>query len=154
MKKIGQVLKSEEKYSWVKMEKGTSCGEEKCPPSSPLIDDSKSDFYVVKAYNDLGALPGDKVLVEINDHIALGVAFLIYIFPILLTLSVYFLLRYLTPLPLYHYSGVAASIIFSFFILKKGDQKLQLNYRITDFADSICERCPFSSGTTVSYLPE
>jgi len=31
MKKIGQVLKSEEKYSWVKMEKGTSCGEEKCP---------------------------------------------------------------------------------------------------------------------------
>ena len=66
---------------------------------------------------------------EINDHIALGVAFLIYIFPILLTLSVYFLLRYLTPLPLYHYSGVAASIIFSFFILKKGDQKLQDVYK-------------------------
>lgn len=144
MRKIGQILKSEGKYSWVKMERGTSCGEGKCPLSSPLINDSKSNFYIVQAYNDLDASPGDKVLVEINDHIALGVAFLIYIFPILLTLSVYFLLRYLTSLVLYHYLGVAVSIVFSLFLLKEEDQRLQFHYRIIDFANSTCESCPLS----------
>ncbi len=80
---------------------------------------SKSDFYVVKAYNDLGALPGDKVLVEINDHIALGVAFLIYIFPILLTpLFIFFF----AILPLTHFiplfrSGCQYNLFL--FILKK-----------------------------------
>ena len=144
MKKIGQILKSEGKYSWVKMERGTSCGEGKCPLSSTLIDDPKSGFYVVQAYNDLGASPGDKVLVEINDHIALGIAFLIYIFPILLTLSIYFLLRHLTSIALYHYLGATISIIFSLFMLKKEDRKLQINYRITDLANSTCESCPLS----------
>ena len=117
MKKIGQILKSEGKYSWVKMGKGASCGEGRCPLSTPLIDDSQSQFYVVKAYNELGASPGDKVLVEIKDNVALGIAFLIYIFPILLTLFVYLFLSYLTSLALYHYLGVAASIIISLFIL-------------------------------------
>lgn len=144
MKKIGQILKSDGKYSWVKMEKGASCGKGRCPLSSSLIDDSQSEFYVVKAYNTLGASPGDKVLVEIKDNIALEVAFLIYIFPILLTLFVYFLLRYLTPFVLYHYLGVAVSIAFSLSLLKKEDQKLQFNYRITDFADSTCQSCPLS----------
>ncbi|HXL01863.1 MAG TPA: SoxR reducing system RseC family protein [Candidatus Atribacteria bacterium] len=154
MKRIGQVVKTEGKYSWVKMERGTSCGEGKCPLSSPLIDDSKSEFYMVKAYNELSASPGDRVLVEIKDHAALGIAFLIYIFPILLTLFVYFLLRYLTPLTLYHYLGVAISIIFSFFLLKKEDQRIQINYRITDLANSTCESCPLSDNTTrFSYPP-
>ncbi|MDI3542718.1 MAG: sigma-E factor negative regulatory protein RseC [Candidatus Atribacteria bacterium] len=149
MKKIGQILKNEGKYSWVKMERGTPCGEGECPLSSPLIDDSKSDFYVVQAYNDLGASPGDRVLVEINDHIALRVAFLIYIFPILLTLSVYFLLRHLTPITLYHYLGVAVSIVFSFFLLKKEDQRLQLHYRITDLTNSTCESCPLANNDSL-----
>ncbi|HQE25095.1 MAG TPA: SoxR reducing system RseC family protein [Candidatus Atribacteria bacterium] len=151
MKKIGQILKSEGKYSWVKMGKGASCGEGRCPLSTPLIDDSQSQFYVVKAYNELGASPGDKVLVEIKDNVALGIAFLIYIFPILLTLFVYLFLSYLTSLALYHYLGVAASIIISLFILKKEDQKIQLNYRITDFADSTCQRCSLSPDSTLSF---
>ncbi|MEN3184838.1 MAG: SoxR reducing system RseC family protein [Atribacterota bacterium] len=139
----GRVLRIEGAYALVHMERGAGCGRERCPLSSPLIDDSRSDFYTVRARNEICASPGDMVLVEVKDQVVLAIAFLLYIVPVLLTLATYASLRFLFPHEPVAVIGLFGSLGASFLLLRRCNKMLTLEYRIVDFADpQKCPECP------------
>ena len=62
MLKPGKVEKIEGEKAWVRMQKGTSCGEHHCPLGSTLLDDSGTDFYKVLAKNEISASIGSNAV--------------------------------------------------------------------------------------------
>lgn len=145
---VGKVLRAEGEYALVHVEKKSGCGGERCPLSSSLIDDSRSDFYTVSARNDIGASVGDLVLVKAKDTVLLGIAFFLYLFPILLALGVYALFRALFPQESLAILGLFGSLGVSFLFLRRLNTRLTIEYRIVDFASTKeCTECPLFTGS-------
>jgi len=143
MRQIGTVIKTEGNRAWVKMQKGVSCGKERCPLSSSLIDDSQDDFYTVCAINSVGAKTGDRVLVEMEDLFLLRTAFTVYILPILVGILSYSLLNYFLKMPLFAYVGTFLSVGIIAILLKRADRKFNFSYRIVELnIPSECTSCP------------
>lgn len=146
MRQIGLVIKTEGNRAWVKMQKGASCGEEHCPLSSSLIDDSQDDFYTVCAINSVGAKSGDQVMVEVEDLFLLRTAFMIYILPILAGILSYALLNYFLKIPSLTYTGTFLSVGIIAILLKRADRKLNFPYRIVELGTaSVCISCPLKN---------
>lgn len=147
MLQIGKVLNTEGEYALIHVEKKSGCGGKQCPLSSSLIDDSQSDFYIIRARNDIGASSGDLVLVEVKDTTVLSIAFFLYIFPLFLSLGVYFLLEALFARHLLPLLGLFGSMAMSFLILKRLNTRFSVEYRIAALAGSKgCNTCPFLLG--------
>ena len=143
MRRIGVIVRADGPTARVKMEKGTSCGERNCPLSSSWIDDSRSDFYVVEAQNHIGASVGDRVLVELPDLTALSVAFLLYLFPIVVALVVYLVLRLLVHSSIFLLFGVLGGVCFSMMLIRRFDRSFSPDYRIVELLDvESCHLCP------------
>lgn len=143
MLQIGRVLCLEREYALVHMEKKSGCGGERCPLSSSLIDDSQSDFYTIRAWNEIGASPGDLVLVAVKDQTVLTIAFLLYIVPILFALLVYLLFRFLTASESLAIFGLFGSLGMSFLFLRRLNRKFTIEYRIVERVSSKeCSTCP------------
>lgn len=143
MRQIGMVIKTEGNKAWVKMRKGASCGEEHCPLSSSLINDSQDDFYTVCAVNSAGAKSGDQVLVEIEDLFLLRTAFMVYILPILVGILSYSLLNYFLKTPLFTYVGTFLSVGIIAILLKRADRKFNFSYRVVELSIPLeCTSCP------------
>lgn len=143
MRQVGMVTRTCETVAWVKMEKGATCGGKDCPMSFSWIDDPRSDFYVVKAQNDIGASQGDMVLVELHDATVLFVAFLLYIVPIFVALASYLILRlFLHSFPLL-FLGILGSVGTVVLFVRRFDRSFVPGYRIVEFWDSEgCSPCP------------
>lgn len=143
MRRPGTVIGIHGTYAQVKMEKGVSCGEKGCPLSTPWVDDSKGNFYVINARNCIGASIGDVVLVELRDSTALSTAFLIYIFPVVGVLVVYLVLRLLVSSSVILASGVLGSVIALAVFIRWIDRSFSPDYRIVEFLDGEnCHSCP------------
>lgn len=144
MLKPGKVEKIEGEKAWVRMQKGTSCGDHHCPLSSTLLDDSGTDFYKILAKNEISASIGSNVMVEVKDALALKISFLIYLMPILLVLGTYLLVKALTSQVLLIGTATITAILISIILLKKADQLIQPEYTITGYLqDDDCSQCPF-----------
>ncbi|MCS7241603.1 MAG: SoxR reducing system RseC family protein [Candidatus Caldatribacterium sp.] len=139
----GKVLHTEGAYALVHMEKGKGCGGERCPLSAPFINDARSDFYTVRARNDIHASPGDMVLVEVQDQTILAIAFFLYIIPLLFAFSVYALLRFFFSQELIAISGLLGSVGASFLLLRRLNKQFAIEYRIVDLVNPReCTQCP------------
>lgn len=146
MLKPGKVEEIEGGKAWVRMQKGTSCGDHHCPLSSTLLDDSGTDFYKILAKNEISASIGSNVMVEVKDALALKISFLIYLMPILLVLGTYLLVKALTSQVLLIGTATITAILISIILLKKADQLIQPEYTITGYLqDDDCSQCPFKS---------
>ncbi|HCU22733.1 MAG TPA: hypothetical protein DF698_07620 [Candidatus Atribacteria bacterium] len=144
MLKPGKVEEIEGEKAWVRMQKGTNCGEHHCPLSSTLLNDSGTDFYKVLAKNEISASIGSSVMVEIKDALALKISFLIYLMPILLVLGTYLIVKALTSQVMLIGAVTIIAILISIIILKKADQLIQPEYSITGYLqDDDCSQCPF-----------
>jgi len=144
MLKPGKVEHLEDDRAWVKMQKGTSCGDGHCALSSTLLNDSGTDFYIVKAKNEISAPVGADVLVEVKDSMALKISFMIYLFPIILALGAYLTIKALTSNRILVGAVTLGAILISLFILKRADQTLRPDYSITGFIEGeSCSQCPF-----------
>ncbi len=144
MRRPGVVIETDGIHARVKMEKGVSCGDKGCPLSSSWIDDSQSNFYVVDAQNTIRASVGDQVLVELPDSAALSVAFLIYLFPLFVPLTAYFVLRLFVHSPVLFFLGILGGIVFSVVLIRRLDRSFIPDYRIVEFLGSgDCHLCPF-----------
>jgi positive regulator of sigma E activity len=144
MLKPGKIERLENGQAWVKMQKGTSCGDGHCALSSTILDDSGTDFYIVKAKNEISAPTGSDVLVEVKDATALKIAFLIYVLPIILVLGVYLLVNALTSSRILVVGITLLAGFISLIILKRADKTIQPEYFITDYIqDESCSECPF-----------
>ncbi|WP_438314326.1 SoxR reducing system RseC family protein [Candidatus Caldatribacterium sp. SIUC1] len=149
MRQMGKVLHTEGEYALVRVEKRSGCGGERCPLSSPFVDDSGSDFYTVRARNDAHAHPGDTVFVEIRDTVALSIAFFLYLFPILLALGVYLLLSALFARQALALFGLFGSLGGSFLFLRWLNSRLAIDYRVSALArPEACNQCPLQPGKT------
>lgn len=147
MRQVGKVLRTEGEYALVHVEKRLGCGGERCPLSSSLIDDSGSDFYTVRARNDVHACPGDTVFVEVRDTVALSVAFFLYLFPILLALGVYLLFLALFARQVLALFGLFGSLVGSFFFLRRLNERFVIEYRVSAFVHpETCNQCPLQPG--------
>ncbi len=143
MLQAGKVVFCEGEYSLVHLSKRSGCGGEKCPLSASLIDDSGSDFYTVWARNAIGAVPEDKVLVEVQDTVLLSIAFFLYIFPLILALGVYVLFEALFAQKVLSLVALFGGLFFSFFFLKRLNARMAVHYTIVEFLDSWgCKECP------------
>jgi positive regulator of sigma E activity len=143
MLQVGKVVSCEGEYSLVHLAKKSGCGGERCPLSSSLINDAGSDFYTVRARNTIGALPGDTVFVEARDTTLLFIAFLLYIFPILLALGVYLLFETLWGLKMVSLLGLLGSLVVAFLLLRRLNARMQVDYTIVEFLDFRgCKECP------------
>ncbi|MEI6158010.1 MAG: SoxR reducing system RseC family protein, partial [Atribacterota bacterium] len=141
-----KVIRLEGEQAWVKMQKGTSCGEGNCALSGSLIDDSTSDFYTVCAKNDITAPEGSDVLVEVKDVIALQIAFMIYVLPLILVLGSYFVVKSFTPHLGIIIPVVIACVVISVLIIKRMDKRVQPNYSVIGYREEEkCNLCPFAS---------
>ncbi len=144
MLKPGKVEEIEGEKAWVRMQKGTSCGEHHCPLSSTLLDDSGTDFYKVLAKNEISASIGSSVMVEVKDALALKISFLIYLMPILLVLGTYLIIKALTSQVILIGTATLSATIISILLLKKADKHIQPEYLITGYLqDDDCSQCPF-----------
>ena len=144
MLKPGKIERMENGRAWVKMQKCANCGEGHCALSSTIIDDSGTDFYVIKAKNEISAPVGSEVLVEVKDTTALKIAFLIYILPIILVLGAYLLMKALTSSRILVGVIPFVALVISLIILKRADKTIQPEYLITDYIqDDSCSECPF-----------
>lgn len=154
MKKTGEVIRLDHGCALVKMQRGAGCGAEKCPLSAPLLDDYGAITFQVRAHNPLNASPGDAVLVEVADRTALLIAFCLYLLPILLTFTAYFLVRMMTDSVVVTTGSVVAALIVSVVILKRLDQTIQPRYNIVEFVDreAICSSCPLTAKQRKSEL--
>ena len=149
MLKPGKVEEIEGEKAWVRMQKGTSCGEHHCPLGSTLLDDSGTDFYKVLAKNEISASIGSNVMVEVKDDLALKISFLIYLMPILLVLGTYLIVKALTPQVMLIGVVTIIAMLISIIILKKADKIIQPEYSITGYLqDDDCSQCPFKSKKT------
>ncbi|QPM67762.1 SoxR reducing system RseC family protein [Atribacter laminatus] len=149
MLKPGKVEEIEGEKAWVRMQKGTSCGEHHCPLSSTLLNDSGTDFYKVLAKNEISASIGSSVMVEVKDALALKISFLIYLMPILLVLGTYLIAKALTSQVMLIGAVTIIAIFISIIILKKADKLIQPEYSITGYLrDDDCSQCPFKSKRT------
>jgi len=147
MRQVGKVLRTEGEYALVHVEKRSGCGGERCPLSSSLIDDSGSDFYTVRARNDVHARPGDTVFVEVRDTVALAVAFFLYLFPILLALGAYLLFLALFARQVLALFGLFGSLGGSFLFLRWLNTRFVVDYRVSAFAHpEACTQCPLQPG--------
>lgn len=142
MLQLGKVVRTEGAYALVHMQKKSGCGGDRCPLSAPLIDDSQSDFYTVYAWNDIGASPGDLVLVEAKDTKVLVIAFLLYLVPIGLALAVYGLFRMLFVQELFALFGLLAGFGGAFFLLRLCNRWISVEYRVVRYAEERCNECP------------
>lgn len=83
------------------------------------------------------------MLVALRDQAVLTVAFLLYLVPVLLALTAYALLHFFFPREPIAVIGLFGGFGASFLLLRRCNERLHLEYRIVDFADSQkCIECP------------
>jgi len=149
MLKPGKVEQIDGEKAWVRMQKGTSCGDGHCPLSSTLLDDSGTDFYKILAKNEISAPIGANVLVEVKDTTALKISFLIYLMPIILVLGAYLLMKTITSQSILIGIVTITAMFISILLLKRADKVIQPGYLITRYLqDDNCSQCPFKSKRT------
>ena len=96
MNAIGKVIKTEGKTATVVSERSSACAachncEAHGACHAELIFGNQTEQVSIVAYNDVGANVGDAVLLESSTAKTLAVSFFIFVFPLILTVLLYFL---------------------------------------------------------------
>jgi sigma-E factor negative regulatory protein RseC len=78
----GVVIRTDSNSAWVKTVRSRAC--EGCSAKGSCHASAGSSEMEVKAFNEIGAKTGDRILLRIETGSMLKVTFLIYVFPILL----------------------------------------------------------------------
>ena len=89
MEEIGTVLKIEENFAYVEVQKGSEC--KACSVKEACPDSAQEGYKVVRAKNPINSGIGDKVLLECKTSVSLISSFLVFIMPVLFAIGGYFL---------------------------------------------------------------
>ncbi len=92
MEQIGEVVELKDKRALIRIYRASSCGEN----CSDCTGECKPTATMVEATNGLCAKVGDTVKVQMNSVSFLFLAFLGYIFPILVCIATYFITEHIT----------------------------------------------------------
>ena len=118
MDTIGRVVKTENNHATVALVRLSSCGS-----SCASCGLCKQEELYIDAKNNIGAEVGSVVEISFEDKIPLGLAFMIYILPIILAFAVYFLFDYIFGL-IGGIIGVVLAIAIWIFIIMKVNKKV------------------------------
>lgn len=118
MDKIGTVIKLENNNAIVQVMRASACGEN-CAMCKGGCSQTKQ---TVSASNEMGALLGDKVKIELDDNKVLLAAFLVYILPLILLIIGYVIKGW---------QGAVIGFVIPFIILKALDKKNAKRYTAT-----------------------
>lgn len=89
MEEIGKILKIENMFAYVEVQKGSEC--KACSAKESCPDSAQEGYKIIKAKNSINSNIGDKVLVECKPSISLISSFLIFVMPVLFAVGGYFL---------------------------------------------------------------
>lgn len=98
MNAIGRVIKTEGKTATVVSERSSACSachncEARGACHAEVIFGNQTEQVTVVANNNVGANVGDNVLLEGSTAKTLAVSFFVFVFPLILTVILYFLFR-------------------------------------------------------------
>ena len=122
MEQIGEVVEVKGKFAQVRIKRTSSCGEN----CSSCSGECKPTASIVTAVNGLSAKPGDTVKLQMNSASFLLLAFIGYILPLIVCISVYFISKALTDSIIIADVCAIASIVIPlliFFIIDKLPRK-------------------------------
>lgn len=118
MEQIGEVIELKGKRALVRIYRTSSCGEN----CSQCSGECKPSATMIEATNGLSAKVGDTVKLQMNSGSFLFLAFLGYIFPIIVCIATYFIVNSITDNVIAADLSAIASLILVlviFFILDK-----------------------------------
>lgn len=84
MQRTGTVRELDGEFARIVIKRQTACGE-----NCANCGGCSEKYNEVTARNEMGALPGDTVLIEMDDKTVLSAAFWVYIFPLMIFLAGY-----------------------------------------------------------------
>lgn len=122
MEQIGEVVELRGRQALVRIRRSSSCGEN----CSSCSGECTPTATVMEVTNGLSAKVGDTVKVQMNSASFLFLAFLGYIFPILVCIGVYFLAKKFTDNTIISDAAALASLVLVlviFFIADKFPHK-------------------------------
>ncbi len=128
MKQKATVIKTEENRALVLVPRASACGD-KCASCAGCSSKANHKAWVL---NEIGATPGDLVVLSVADSALLLSAFLLYMMPLFVFLAAYLVCFSYTENALYSAILSALSLVISFFILHKLDQKIAPKTYITE----------------------
>jgi len=122
MEQIGDVYKvNDDNTAVVLITRTSACGEN-CASCPGGCKNTRS-FFTVK--NTIGAKAGDKVKIYMPDGLFLGLSFLAYILPVILTIAVCVIVDYFYYNNIYTSAFGLFTLLFVFFIMRLFDKKIK-----------------------------